>query len=57
MQMQVEDDTSSSTQARKANIRVVSRGAQQQSSAKLTRPNTQTVLHEQAEEHVSANIF
>ncbi|XP_051284973.1 FRAS1-related extracellular matrix protein 1a isoform X2 [Dicentrarchus labrax] len=37
MQMQVEDDTSSSRKGRKANIRVVSRGAQQQASAVLTK--------------------
>ncbi|XP_073331288.1 FRAS1-related extracellular matrix protein 1a [Pagrus major] len=36
MQMQVEDDTSPSRKGRKANIRVVSRGAQQQASAGLT---------------------
>ncbi|XP_070785815.1 FRAS1-related extracellular matrix protein 1a isoform X3 [Enoplosus armatus] len=37
MQMQVEDDTSPSRRGRKANIRVVSRGAQQQGSAVHTK--------------------
>lgn len=37
MQMQVEDDTSPSRKGRKANIRVVSRGAQLQASAVLTK--------------------
>ncbi|KAM9335623.1 FRAS1-related extracellular matrix protein 1a [Symphorus nematophorus] len=37
MQMQVDDDTSPSRRSRKANIRVVSRGAQQQASAALTK--------------------
>ncbi|XP_044197505.1 FRAS1-related extracellular matrix protein 1a [Thunnus albacares] len=37
MQMQVEDDTSLSRKGRKANIRVVSRGAQLQASAVLTK--------------------
>lgn len=36
MQMQVEDDTSPSRKGRKANIRVVNRGAQQQVSGVLT---------------------
>ncbi|XP_034470969.1 FRAS1-related extracellular matrix protein 1a isoform X1 [Hippoglossus hippoglossus] len=36
MQVQVEDDTSPSRKGRKANIRVVSRGAQQHASAALT---------------------
>lgn len=34
--MQVEDETSPSIKGRKANIRVVSRGAQQQASAALS---------------------
>ncbi|KAM7365982.1 hypothetical protein PAMP_015455 [Pampus punctatissimus] len=44
MQMQVEDDTSTSRKGRKANIRVVSRGTQQQTSAQLTKskPSPQT---------------
>ncbi|XP_037613686.1 FRAS1-related extracellular matrix protein 1a isoform X1 [Sebastes umbrosus] len=37
MQMQVEDDTSPSRKGRKANIRVVNRGAQQQGSAAFTK--------------------
>ncbi|XP_071782184.2 FRAS1-related extracellular matrix protein 1a [Centroberyx gerrardi] len=37
MHMQVEDDTSPSRKGRKANVRVVSRGAQQQASAVVTR--------------------
>ncbi|XP_039996233.1 FRAS1-related extracellular matrix protein 1a isoform X2 [Xiphias gladius] len=37
IQMQVEDGTSPSRKGRKANIRVVSRGAQQQASAELTK--------------------
>lgn len=38
--MQVEDDTSPSRKGRKANIRVVSRGAQQQASAAFTKTKT-----------------
>ncbi|XP_027143924.1 FRAS1-related extracellular matrix protein 1a isoform X2 [Larimichthys crocea] len=40
MQMQVEDDTSPSRKGRKANIRVVSRGAQRQASAAFTKTKT-----------------
>lgn len=40
MQMQVQDDTSALRKDRKANIRVVSRGAQQQVSTVLTKPKS-----------------
>lgn len=39
--MQVEDDTSPSRKGRKANIRVLSRGSQQQASEALTKPDSQ----------------
>ncbi|XP_028263008.1 FRAS1-related extracellular matrix protein 1a [Parambassis ranga] len=41
MQMQVEDDTSPSRKGRKANIRVLSMGSQQQASVVLTKPDSQ----------------
>lgn len=60
MQMQVEDDTSPSRKGRKANIRVVSRGAQQQASGVLTgsksdhrRKNLKPPKRSQAKGHVS----
>lgn len=60
MQMQVEDDTSPSRKGRKANIRVVSRGAQQQASGVLTgsksdhrRKNLKPPKGSQAKGHVS----
>ncbi|XP_036969221.1 FRAS1-related extracellular matrix protein 1a isoform X1 [Acanthopagrus latus] len=62
MQMQVEDDTSPSRKGRKANIRVVSRGAQQQASGVLTgsksdhrRKNLKPPKGSQAKGHATAD--
>lgn len=61
MQMQVEDDTSPSRKGRKANIRVVSRGAQQQASAALTKLKSDPQRKKPqktglAKGHVSTNV-
>lgn len=58
--MQVEDDTSPSKKGRKAHIRVVSRGAQQQASALFTKtePHRKDLKLQKtkvAKEHVSTN--
>lgn len=61
--MQVEDDTSPSRKGRKANIRVVSRGAQQQASAVITKSKSEPLRKisksqrtRLAEENVSSDV-